>query len=99
MRTSLLCCVVAIVATAASSSAASPTILVRGPASATAPVQEQVLSTPVVPLRVQRLLKKRAPLAAYVPTRFAAGYTYLKHENLYRGGFDLYSAAARTICR
>jgi hypothetical protein len=90
MRTSLLCCAVAIVATAATSSLASPTRPARGSGSVATRVQERVLSTPVVPLRIQRLLKKRAPLAAYVPTRLAAGYTYLNHENLSRGGFDLY---------
>jgi hypothetical protein len=52
-------------------------------------VQRQVLAPPVVPLRVQRLLKRRAPRAAYVPTRLPAGYTYLAHENHFPRGFLL----------
>ena len=48
-----------------------------------------MLATPVVPLRIQRLLKRGAPRAAYVPTRVPAGYTYLEHENHFPGGFNL----------
>jgi hypothetical protein len=49
-----------------------------------------VLATPVVPLRIQRLLKRRAPRAAYVPTLLPSGYRYLKRGILARSGFDLY---------
>ena len=45
---------------------------------------------PVVPLRVQRLLKRRAPRAAYVPTRLPSGYSYISYQNFNRYGFDIY---------
>jgi hypothetical protein len=51
--------------------------------------------TRTVPLRVQRLLKKRVPAAAYVPTRLPVGYRYVKYENLNRTGFDLYFGCCR----
>jgi hypothetical protein len=89
MKTSLLCCAVAIVVTAAALVAASWTLPARGSVSGTR-VHEQVLAKPVVPLRVQRLLKKRAPQAAYVPSRLPPGYRYFTHENLSGAGFDLY---------
>lgn len=91
MKASLLFFAVAIVATVASSSSAATW---RPPAresvSAVSGTMKQLLTTTVVPLRVQRLLKRRAPRAAYVPTRLPSGYRYFKHENLQRGGFDLY---------
>jgi hypothetical protein len=90
MKTSLLCWAAAIVATAAASSAASPTLPPRGSVSAATRLQEQVLATPVVPLRIQRLIKRRAPQAAYVPTRLPPGYKYLKRQIWNRVGFDLY---------
>jgi hypothetical protein len=90
MRTLLLCCVVAIVAAAATSSLATPTLRARASGSAATGVPEQVLSTPAVPLRIQRLLKRRAPQAAYVPTRLPPGYKYLNHQIWNRLGFDLY---------
>jgi hypothetical protein len=76
-------------ATAAASSAASPTLPTRGSVSAAARSQEQVLAARVVPLRVQRLIKRRAPQAAYVPTRLPSCYRYLKRGNVVRSGFDL----------
>lgn len=57
---------------------------------APAAAQNRVGAQPAVPLRVQRLVKRRAPLAAYVPTRLPTGYRYASHENLSRSGFDLY---------
>jgi hypothetical protein len=90
MKTSDWCCAFAIVAAAASSSAASPTLLSRGSVSPATRTQEHMVDAPAVPLRIQRLLKRRAPQAAYVPTRLPAGYTYFKHENVGRWGFDLY---------
>lgn len=86
MKTSLLRGAVVIVVTATASSAASPT---RASVSTANQLQEQLL-VPVVPLRVQRLLKRRAPQAAYVPTHLPPGYRYFSHENLTRTGFDLY---------
>ena len=41
-------------------------------------------------MRVQHLLKRRAPIAAYVPTRVPRGFRYYHYENLGRSGFDLY---------
>jgi hypothetical protein len=90
MKTALLCCTVMVVATAGASSAASPTLPARGSVSAATRSQEQVLAARVVPLRVQRLIKRRAPRAAYVPTRLFPGYTYFGYENLNRTGFDLF---------
>lgn len=52
-------------------------------------------AAPVVPLTVQRLLKKRVPAAAYAPTRLPAGYRYVKYENINRTGFDLYFGCCR----
>jgi hypothetical protein len=46
--------------------------------------------TSTVPLRVQRILKKHAPKAAYLPSRLPAGYAYDHYENLSGLGFDLY---------
>ncbi len=90
METSLLCWAVAIVVTTTALAVAGPTLPARGSIPAASRVRQQVLGTSVVPLRVQRLLKRRAPRAAYVPTRLPSGYRYVKHENLQRGGFDLY---------
>jgi hypothetical protein len=36
------------------------------------------------------VLKRRAPLAAFVPTRLARGYRYDHVENLNRRGFDVF---------
>ena len=90
MKTALSCTAVAIVVTTAASSAAGPTLLARGSPSAATRVQEQAPAASAVPPRVQRLLERRAPRAAYVPTRLPRGYTYFSHENLGRRGFDLY---------
>jgi hypothetical protein len=49
---------------------------------------------PVVPLGVQRLLKERAPLEAYVPTWLPREWHYNKYENLGRTGFDIYFSQA-----
>lgn len=49
-----------------------------------------VASSRVVPLRVQRVLKTHAPRVAYVPTRLPRGFRYDHYENLGRSGFDLY---------
>jgi hypothetical protein len=60
-------------------------------------------AAPVVPLRVQRLLKERVPAAAYAPTRLPAGYRYVKYENINRTstepGSISTSAAAANTCR
>jgi hypothetical protein len=63
---------------------------VRVGASAPAAAQNGIAGETAVPLRVQRLIKSRAPLAAYVPTRLPTGYHYASYENLGRSGFDLY---------
>ena len=74
----------------AAAGAASQTSPPRRSESASRTTQERVLGATVVPLRVQRLLKRRAPRAAYVPTYLPPGYTYFRHENLNQRGFDLY---------
>jgi hypothetical protein len=77
------------VATAAAL-AARPILPARGSVSGATRAQEHVLGTPVVPLRVQRLIKRRAPQAAYVPTRLPPGYRYLNRGiYLTRSGFDI----------
>jgi hypothetical protein len=89
MTKPLLCCAAALVAAAAAGAASG-----KGPASGSesAPrtTRARVLGATVVPLRVQQVLKRRAPRAAYVPTYLAPGYTYFSHGNLNRTGFDLY---------
>jgi hypothetical protein len=40
-----------------------------------------------VPLSVQRLIRKRAPLEPYIPTWLPKGYHYVKYENLSSRGF------------
>jgi hypothetical protein len=87
--TPLLCCAAALVATAAAG-AATQTSPARRSESAARTTQKWVLGTTVVPRRVQHLLKRRAPGAAYVPTRLPTGYTYFSHENVGRTGFDLF---------
>jgi hypothetical protein len=99
MRAFPVLCAVAIVATAVSSSAAASRPLARESVSATSGTAKQLLTTPVVPLRVQRLLKRRAPKAAYVPTGLPRGFRYDHYENLGRSGFDLYFAAATGAAR
>ena len=91
MKTSHFCCALAIAATAVGPAAANPTPPARGAVSAAIHMhQQQVSGRPVVPLRVQRLLERRAPRAAYLPTRLPTGYSYFGHENLGSTGFDLY---------
>src|SRR4051794_20234009 len=91
MKASLLFYAAAIVATvAASSSAATPRPPARESVSAASGAAKQLPTATVVPLRVQRVLKKRAPKAAYVPTRMPRGFRYDHYENLGRWGFDLY---------
>jgi hypothetical protein len=90
MKTSLLGCAVATVATAVALAVASPTFPAPGSVPAASPMQQQVLGTPVVPLRVQRLLKRHAPQASYVPTRLPPGYTYFSRQGPNHRGFDLY---------
>jgi hypothetical protein len=46
----------------------------------------------VVPLSVQRLIRKRVPLEPYIPAWLPRGYHYVEHENLSWRGFDLYFA-------
>lgn len=87
--TRLLCCAAALVATA-TAGAAAQTSPARRSESAPRATQKRVLRATAVPLRVQRLLKRRAPRAAYVPTYLPPGYTYFSHENVNRRGFDLY---------
>lgn len=53
---------------------------------------DAVASHPVVPLSVQRSIRKRAPQEPYVPTWLPRGYHYVEHENLSWAGFDLYFA-------
>jgi len=90
MKASLVLYAVAIAATvAASSSAATARHPVRESVSAASRSAKQ-LPTTVVPLRVQHLLKRRAPIAAYVPTRVPRGFRYYHYENLGRSGFVLY---------
>ena len=90
MKASLLLCAVAIVAAvAASSSAATSRRSAREPSAASG-TSKQLATTVVVPLRVQRVLKKRAPRAAYVPTRVPRPYRYDHVENLNRTGFDVF---------
>ena len=89
MKASLLPCAVAIVATVVASSA--PATSRPAARESSAPDgTPKLLTTVVVPLRVQRVLKKRAPLAAYVPTRVARAYRYDHYENLNRTGFDVF---------
>jgi hypothetical protein len=64
-------------------------VTVSGGSSASA---RATASAPVVPLSVQRLIKKRAPLEAYIPTWLPKRYRYASYENLIRRGFDLYFA-------
>ena len=68
---------------------ASPTFPALRSVSGSTRAQKQVLARPVVPLRIQRLLKRGAPRAAYVPTRVPTGYTYFNHENHFPRGFNL----------
>ena len=89
MNRSRQCCALAIVASTAAS-AAVPTLAARGTFSPATPAQQQALGQRAVPLRVQRLIKRRAPQAAYVPTRLPHGYSYFSHDNPNRRGFDLY---------
>jgi len=89
-KASLVLYALAIAATvAASSSAAAARHSVRESVPAASRSAKQ-LPTTVVPLRIQRLLKRRAPIAAYVPTRVPRGFRYYHYENLGRSGFDLY---------
>jgi len=90
MKASLLFCAVAIVSTVAASSSAATSRPAARESSAGSRAAKQLLPTAVVPLRVQRLLKKRAPRAAYVPIRLPRGYHYDHHENLNRRGFDIF---------
>jgi hypothetical protein len=91
MKASFLLYAVAIVATiAASSSAATARSPARESVFAASGTAKQLPPSAVVPLRVQRLLKKRAPKAAYVPTSLPRGFGYDHYENLGRSGFDLY---------
>ena len=91
MKASFSFYAVAIVATvAASSSAATARSPARESGSAASGTAKQLPTTAVVPLRVQRLLKKRAPKAAYVPTSLPRGFGFDHYENLGRSGFDLY---------
>jgi hypothetical protein len=91
MKASLSFYAVAIMATVAASSSAATA---RSPARESVPTASgaarQPATTPVVPLRVQRLLKKRAPTAAYVPTRVPRGFGFDHYENLGRSGYDLF---------
>jgi hypothetical protein len=89
MKASLVFYAIPIVATVAASSWAA-TSRPRESVSATSGTAKQLLTTTVVPLPVQRLLKMRAPKAAYVPTRLPRGFRYDHYENLGRSGFDLY---------
>jgi len=96
MRASFPFYAVAIVATVAVSSSAAAA---RSPASesvsaASGTARQLLLTTTVVPLRVQRLLKTRAPKAAYVPTRLPRGFRYDHYENLGRWALTSSSAAA-----
>lgn len=91
MKATFLFYALAVVATVAASS---PAATARSPAresvSAASGRAKQLPTTTVVPLRVQRLLKMRAPKAAYVPTSLPRGFRYDHYENLGRSGFDLY---------
>jgi hypothetical protein len=90
MRASFLLFAVAIVATVAASAATAGGLRARESVSLVSGTAKQLLTTTVVPLRVQRLLKMRAPKAAYVPTSLPRGFRYDHYENLGRWGFDLY---------
>jgi hypothetical protein len=91
MKASFSFYAVAIVATvAASSSAATARSPARESGSAASGTAKQLPTTAVVPLRVQRLLKKRAPKAAYVPTSLPRGFGFDHYENLGRSGYDLF---------
>ena len=87
MKAGLFLCAVAIVGAVAAPSSA---VNARPAARESSAASEQLATTVVVPLRVQRVLKRRAPLAAYVPTRLARGYRYDHVENLNRTGFDVF---------
>jgi len=52
--------------------------------------QSDRAAKPVVPLRVQRLLKERASLAAYVPIRLPPGYRYFTYQSFNAKGFDIF---------
>jgi hypothetical protein len=62
------------------------------PASTSAWRAHAVTQRPIVPFAVQRLIKKRAPLEAYIPTWLPTGWHYYSYENLGRSGFDIYFA-------
>jgi hypothetical protein len=90
VKASLLPCAVAIVATVVASSSAASSRPAARESSAPDGTLKRQLTTVVVPLRVQRVLKKGAPRAAYVPTRLLRGYRYHHYENLNRRGFDVF---------
>ena len=78
------------IAVAASSVAAQAGPLEGRTTSAASGSAREAQATTIVPLRVQRLLKRRAPVVAFVPTHVPRGYRYDHYENLGRFGFDLY---------
>jgi hypothetical protein len=90
MKASLLLYAVAIVATVAATSSAATSRPAARESLAPDETLNQLSTSAVVPLRVQRVLKKRAPRPAYVPTRLAPGYRYHHVEDLNRRGFDVF---------